>query len=225
MPAESGRLRRRLAPSRPLLLGVALLTLGLLSAAALIGYAVGSKQSTVDNTPGTTSAEAGFARDMQVHHAQAVEMSLIVRDRSEDPLLQTLAYDIASSQQQQIGQMYAWLEGWGLSQTSEAAPMAWMGAASGHGDRTHNQLLPDGRMPGMASESDLQELRDSMGQPAEILWLRLMREHHRAGVEMANAALELVESPMVRRLATSIASSQQAEIDYMSELLETRGAA
>ena len=26
--------------------------------------------------PGTASAEAGFARDMQVHHAQAIEMAM-----------------------------------------------------------------------------------------------------------------------------------------------------
>jgi uncharacterized protein (DUF305 family) len=30
--------------------------------------------------PGEGSAEAGFARDMTVHHAQAVEMAEIVRD-------------------------------------------------------------------------------------------------------------------------------------------------
>ncbi len=30
--------------------------------------------------PGEGSAEAGFARDMMVHHAQAVEMAEIVRD-------------------------------------------------------------------------------------------------------------------------------------------------
>ena len=34
--------------------------------------------------PREGSAEAGFARDMMVHHAQAVEMAEIVRDKTED---------------------------------------------------------------------------------------------------------------------------------------------
>ncbi|MEV4010737.1 DUF305 domain-containing protein [Nonomuraea angiospora] len=60
--------------------------------------------------PADASVEAGFARDMQAHHAQAVQMTLIVRDRISDREVRTLAYDIATTQQQQIGQMYAWLQ-------------------------------------------------------------------------------------------------------------------
>ena len=43
----------------------------------------------------TTSAAAGFLRDMQVHHAQAVDMAMTIRDISDDPDLRRLAYDIA----------------------------------------------------------------------------------------------------------------------------------
>ncbi|MGW3557784.1 DUF305 domain-containing protein, partial [Streptomyces sp. NPDC000963] len=45
-------------------------------------------------TPVSASADAGFARDMAVHHQQAVEMSFIVRDRTEDEAVRRLAYDI-----------------------------------------------------------------------------------------------------------------------------------
>lgn len=48
--------------------------------------------------PDATSADAGFARDMQVHHNQAVEMSMIVRDNITDETLRTIAYDIALTQ-------------------------------------------------------------------------------------------------------------------------------
>jgi len=37
------------------------------------------------------SAEAGFARDMQVHHDQGVELAMIVRDRTDDPDVRLLA--------------------------------------------------------------------------------------------------------------------------------------
>jgi uncharacterized protein (DUF305 family) len=49
--------------------------------------------------PGDDSAEAGFARDMMVHHAQAVEMAEIVRDKTESDDVRILASDIALTQQ------------------------------------------------------------------------------------------------------------------------------
>lgn len=90
-------------------------------------------------TPSDGSVEAGFARDMQTHHNQAVEMSLILRDVTDDAEVRSLAYDIATSQSQQSGQMYAWLNMWGLSQASTRPVMSWMlqptldGSDSGHG--------------------------------------------------------------------------------------------
>ena len=64
---------------------------------------------------------------MQTHHAQAVEMAFLVRDRTEDEEVRTVAYDIITSQQQQAGQMYGWLVQWGLDQTGSRPPMAWVG--------------------------------------------------------------------------------------------------
>lgn len=63
---------------------------------------------------------------MQTHHNQAVQMAMIVRDKSTDPTIRTIAYDIITSQQQQAGQLYGWLVQWGLPQTSSETGMAWM---------------------------------------------------------------------------------------------------
>jgi len=70
--------------------------------------------------PSEASADAGFARDMQVHHTQAVEMSMLVLERSSDPNIRSIAYDMALTQQQQNGQMFAWLREWGCRR-----PRAW----------------------------------------------------------------------------------------------------
>ena len=35
--------------------------------------------------PGDTSLEAGFARDMMVHHDQAVTMAMMIRDKKRPP--------------------------------------------------------------------------------------------------------------------------------------------
>jgi uncharacterized protein (DUF305 family) len=175
--------------------------------------------------PGTTSSDAGFARDMQVHHNQAVEMSMIVRDNITDETLRSIAYDIALTQQQQAGQMYAWLEEWGLDQSSAQPRMEWMAAGSGHGGMEMgadpaSMLTPEGLMPGMATGAQLDELRAARGEDAERLYLNLMINHHEAGVDMARAGAELAETEQVRTLATKIQSGQQAEITLMQNMLD-----
>jgi len=96
---------------------VSLLLVALVVASFGLGRLAGGNAA-----PAEASAAAGFARDMQTHHAQAVQMSMLVRDRTTDPDVRTLAYDIALTQQQQIGQMYAWLVRWGIPRPAPAPP-------------------------------------------------------------------------------------------------------
>src|SRR5689334_9550871 len=42
----------------------------------------------------TVSPEAGFARDMIVHHDQAVELAILLYDRTQNPELRQIALDI-----------------------------------------------------------------------------------------------------------------------------------
>ncbi|MHA3703871.1 DUF305 domain-containing protein [Jatrophihabitans sp. YIM 134969] len=169
--------------------------------------------------PGDDSPEAGFARDMQQHHAQAVEMSFIVRDRTDDSATRLLAYDILTTQENQEGQMLGWLQNWGDSQARTAPAMAWMGHdMAGMGDMT------GATMPGMATPAQLAKLRTLSGRAAEILFLQLMIAHHKGGVEMAQAILGLTEQPEVVQLANSMMTSQQSEIDLMESMLKQRGA-
>lgn len=206
-----------------------LLALSALAVVALFALAFSAgRLSAAPTHPGTTSADAGFARDMQVHHHQAVEMSMIVRDEVDDETLRAVAYDIATTQQQQAGQMYAWLEEWGLSQSSTQPRMEWMAGASGdHGgmqmgqsDGSGSMLEADGRMPGMATEQQLDELRSASGDDAARLYLQLMITHHVAGVDMAKAGAELGTTDQVRDLASKIQSGQQSEITLMESLLD-----
>ncbi|AUZ86267.1 DUF305 domain-containing protein [Arthrobacter sp. TmT3-37] len=205
-----------------------LLILAAIAVLALFALAfTAGRISAGPSYPGTDSADAGFARDMQVHHNQAVEMSMIVRDSATDETLRAIAYDIALTQQQQAGQMYAWLEEWGLGQSSPQPRMEWMAAGSGdHGGMDMgsgdgaSMLTADGLMPGMATEAQLEELRAADGEDAERLYLTLMINHHTAGVEMAEAGAELAETSQVRSLATKIQSGQQAEITLMQGMLD-----
>lgn len=191
--------------------------------------------------PSDTSVEAGFARDMQAHHRQAVTMSLSVLGATDDAEVQQLATDVLLTQQQQAGQMHGWLELWGLPQTGSQPVMAWMARAgdgmsgmsgmSGMHGMDHGGAGPSAgasgvdSMPGMATSDQLARLQAARGTDAERLYLQLMIPHHEAGVEMAQAALELFpESDTAERsLAQAIVSSQTSELAVLHALLDARG--
>jgi uncharacterized protein (DUF305 family) len=160
--------------------------------------------------PGDDSLEAGFARDMIVHHDQAVAMALLIRDRTADPAVKTLATDILLTQQNQIGQMLGWLNVWGLSATGEDLPMAWMGHPTSR------------RMPGMASQEELDILARLSGEAADAEFLRLMIRHHQGGIPMAEAAWQQSGNQPVRDLAHSIVTAQEIEIATMEDLLRQK---
>ena len=161
--------------------------------------------------PAEDSAEAGFARDMMVHHAQAVQMAEILRDKTESEEIRTMAADIALTQQAQIGQMQGWLAVWGLPATGREPAMTWMGHPT------------KGRMPGMASPEELNDLQQASPEEADKLFLQLMIPHHEAALPMAEAVLEETDRPEVERLAGAIAASQRGEIEMMKGLLNQRG--
>lgn len=178
------------------------------------GYWFAASRSAAAPTPDSNSAEAGFARDMQVHHLQGVELAMMVRDRSEDPEMRRFAYDMATTQSHQAGQLYGWLAAWHLPQFGAQTPMTWMG-----------HTMPRGAlMPGMATPEQVQMLGASSGVDAERIFLRLMITHHRGALEMSKAVLERSQRPEVVAFARGVLTSQQSEIDLMTKMLEKREA-
>jgi uncharacterized protein (DUF305 family) len=204
-------------------LGIAAVLVGILLATG--GFLAGRLSSPGPELPATSSAEAGFARDMQTHHDQGVQLAMIIRDATTDADIRQLAYDIATTQSQQSGQMYGWLEVWGLPQASRDPAMTWMllptidGTEHGHTGTPHE---PGSPMPGMATAAEIDSLEALTGVEAEVLFLELMIEHHRGGIEMADALLARSDNDQAVALATSIVKSQSSEIEYLEQLLEAR---
>jgi uncharacterized protein (DUF305 family) len=199
--------------------------------AVVIAFSIGRLSTLADPAPADTSADAGFARDMQVHHQQGVELAMIVRDATDDADVRLLAYDIALTQSQQSGQMYGWLNEWGLSQAGSEPSMTWMSLPVvdgsdtdadhvGHSDGGAHE--PGGPMPGLATPERVAELRAATGVEAERQFLELMIAHHEGAVEMADAALARASSHVVLRLARTIVESQTAEIELMQGMLAER---
>ncbi|MGO4689809.1 DUF305 domain-containing protein [Glaciibacter sp. 2TAF33] len=190
----------------------------------LVGWSAG-RLSTLDNPdPSNTSAEAGFARDMQVHHDQGVELSLIVRDRTDDEATRLLAYDIITTQGQQSGQMFGWLSAWGLPQAPSEPSMTWM-TRPGRGDGGHQHSrsdpahAPGEPMPGLATPEQIESLRAATGAEAERIFLTLMIAHHQGALDMADAVLDRATDTTVLSFATGVVASQKSEITLMESML------
>lgn len=200
---------------------VAVIAAGLLvmGAGLAVGLGIGR-----DEPPTSDSVDAGFARDMSAHHLQGVEMANLAADRSQDPEIRQLAFDISSTQTNQVGRMQGWLTLWGLS-VSGGQSMAWMEEAAGH-DMSSMEAgsgEADSLMPGMATEEELAELRALSGRAFDVQFLRLMIRHHRGAKDMAEYAAANASQPALASLARTMAETQAAEVGTMTDMLAARG--
>jgi len=175
--------------------------------------------SAFDATTAPNPADIGFARDMQVHHAQAVEMALIEYRATQDDELRVVAYDIATGQQAQNGEMYGWLVQWKLPQRGSEPLMAWMqGTEHDHGGAVTPQATEDElrEAMGMATDEELERLRETAGTTqGDCLFTDLMIRHHTGALEMIAAVRELGSVPRVLQTAEAMADTQQREIDVL----------
>ncbi|MEU5325113.1 DUF305 domain-containing protein [Streptomyces parvus] len=219
--------RRRTARVRWVAGGAVALALLFAGAAAVASAREDAPAPRAAGAPAADSADAGFARDMAVHHQQAVEMSFIVRDRTEDEDVRRLAYDIANTQANQRGMLLGWLDLWGLPKVAggDDPPMAWMGSGGGHQGHQHGGQHADGvLMAGMASRAELERLARLDGEQAEVFYLQLMTDHHKGGVAMAEACASRCTVPVEQRLARGMVEGQQSELGLMRDMLAERKA-
>lgn len=213
----------------------ALLALGAVALIA-IGFAVGSlvgrSQQPEIARPAADSVAVGFSQDMVVHHLQAVEMAATAYANSTDPAIRTLAYDILTGQQNQIGYMEGWLLLWDRPLRATGGYMGWMAdqagsGHSGHGAPASGAAAPSGAvptMPGMATREELAALRAAQGAELDTLFLQLMLRHHEGGVSMLDYGARYAEVGVVRDTAAKMLALQQNESVLMTRLLAERGA-
>jgi len=177
--------------------------------------------------PTTDSPEAGFARDMQYHHGQAVDMAMTIHRKTGDEELRALSYDIATGQAAQRGEMFDWLVKWGLPQAGGPV-MAWMAASDAGHDHGVTGAEPltaeqEREAMGMASPEELNALAAATGTEADCLFLSLMIRHHEGALPMAEALLELGSEPRTLAVAASMRDAQRFEIDAMTAAQQRLG--
>ena len=189
----------------PLTIGA--LVIGVLTLVGALGFVIGNNLAIDD----PNDVDIGFLQDMRVHHEQAVEMSFLYLNNSgTDPSLRTVASSIMLEQQLEVGRMIQLLRGFGESEVNESdVAMTWMGAP-----------MPLDEMPGLATDDELDRLRNASGIEADRIFVELMIAHHRAGIQMAEHEKEHGAVAEVTRMATQIIAGQRAEIGEMKSLLE-----
>jgi uncharacterized protein (DUF305 family) len=176
----------------------------------LLGYAGGLLTPGLTR-PGETSVEAGFARDMTTHHAQAVQMGLTAYQRGTDPEVRQIGLDIALAQQGEIGAMQTWLRSWELDPAGSQPRMAWMDGA---------EMVRDGLMPGMATPEQMTRLEAAQGRELDVLFLELMITHHLGGIHMIDGLLEAGGESDVVRTAQIMKNTQQKDLTNLRAALE-----
>ncbi|MCM0677111.1 DUF305 domain-containing protein [Micromonospora phytophila] len=180
----------------------------------LLGYAGGLLTPRLTR-PGDASVEAGFARDMMTHHAQAVEMGMIAFDRGTDPEVRSIGGDIATSQQGEIGTMQTWLRSWGLDPAGSEPAMSWMPDGAG--------LVRDGLMPGMATPEEMAKLREAQGRELDTLFLRMMVKHHLGGIHMIDGVLDASDESDVVKTAQTMKNTQRNDLTNLQNALKRLG--
>jgi uncharacterized protein (DUF305 family) len=209
--------------ARTVVITAAVLAVLLLGAA--IGLLIKLPSSDTASTPARDSVDVGFAQDMAAHHLQGVQMANIARDRSTTLEVRQLAFDIESTQLEQIGRMKGWLFLWGLpEQSTDGKHMQWMESSDHAHDAAESTRAGATAMPGMASSEELTKLRSLSGTELDTYFLQLMLRHHVGGAPMARYAADHAGQSVVRLLADNMLKSQTSEVDYMKELLAQRGA-
>jgi uncharacterized protein (DUF305 family) len=153
-------------------------------------------------------ADARFVQMMIPHHAQALRMSALARNRAQDPRVLALAERIRGAQGPEVVAMSAWLAERGLDDAS---------MHHGH-HQQHNQRQP-APMPGMLSAAQMRRLAHTDGHGFDRLFLASMIRHHRGAVQMASDALQRGTDLRVNEIAGDVAAEQDAEIARMRQVL------
>jgi uncharacterized protein (DUF305 family) len=154
-----------------------------------------------------TEADVRFMQGMIGHHAQALEMTALVAERTASPDLRKLALRIEMSQADEIAMMESWL-------------------------KARNQALPDphahhgpdhARMPGMLTAAEMARLAAAKGAEFERLFLEFMIKHHDGALVMVKDLFSSPgagQEPEIFVFASEVEADQFMEIRRMAAMLK-----
>jgi uncharacterized protein (DUF305 family) len=162
-----------------------------------------------------TKADVQFMQGMIHHHAQALEMTALLRSRTDRDDMRHLADRIDISQGDEIKMMQRWLTDHG-----EAVPavVPWTHAGMAMPGMSGTSPL----MPGMLTASEMAELAAAHGTEFDRLFLAFMIKHHEGALVMVDdlfAHRGAGQDTMIFTFASDVEADQSAEIARMRRML------
>ena len=155
-----------------------------------------------------TAADVRFMQGMIGHHAQALEMTELLKSRSRSDDMRKLALRIEVSQADEIKMMQDWLQQRGVARPDPHAH---------HKPGAH-------LMPGMLTAEEMTRLAAASGAEFDRLFLEFMIKHHDGALVMVT---ELFATPgagqeaEIFAFASDVDADQRMEIDRMRAALVT----
>jgi uncharacterized protein (DUF305 family) len=153
-----------------------------------------------------TPADVAFMQGMIGHHAQALEMTGLLKTRSRDDDLRRLAERIEASQSDEIRMMEDWL-------TSHGHPLP-----DPHAHHRHGAHL----MPGMLPAEQMTRLAEASGPAFDRLFLASMIAHHEGALVMVRDLLALpraAQDSEIFGFVSDVEADQKMEIVRMAAML------
>ena len=156
-------------------------------------------------------ADVKFLQGMIVHHEQAIIMSEMANERTNNKIILDLAKRIDVSQKDEINFMESWLK-----QRNEYAD-------SSHSDHhMHENHHMHMNMAGMATPKQLNDLSNSKSTDFDRLFLQLMITHHDGALEMVEELKKYpgnAYDPILNEFVSDLVNDQGVEIERMNGIL------
>jgi uncharacterized protein (DUF305 family) len=156
---------------------------------------------------GYTLGDVRFMQGMIAHHAQALQMTALIRSRASRQDIHLLGERITVSQRDEIARMQRWLR-----ERGEEVPE--VGGHASHGGAA--------AMPGMLTAKELSQLAAASGAEFNREFLRLMIRHHEGALVMVATLFSTHgagQDTQIYFFASDVEADQRAEISRMQAML------
>jgi uncharacterized protein (DUF305 family) len=175
---------------------------------------VAAEQARDLSKVGATPADVKFMQGMIHHHAQAIDMTELLKTRTNSDDMKKLGLRIQVSQTDEIRMMQRWLQARG-QEVPDPHAMHMPGMIMSGMD--HGPM-----MPGMLTPAEMAHLAELKGVEFDRFFLDGMIKHHGGAILMVQelfAAPGAGQESAIYAFSSDVVADQQMEIDRMSGML------
>ena len=166
-----------------------------------------TSEDAAKSTPAVSTADVKFMQGMIGHHAQAVEITELLKSRTRSADMRKLGQRIQVSQDDEMKMMREWLAAHGAAVPGEHAH--------------HASGAP--LMPGMLTTEEMARLRDASAEAFDRLFLEYMIKHHEGALVMVKdlfATPGAAQDADIYAFASDVNADQRMEIARMAAMLK-----